>query len=291
MGQGFKVHSGLLLVGLIYGANYSIAKIVMPEYIEPFGLILIRIILSLAVLWTIHIVWIKEKMARTDLKRFILCAVFGVAINQLCFFKGLSITSPISASIIMTINPVMVLVFSALILKERITLLKMLGILLGCAGAVLIIGRSGFDFSTDHFLGDMLVFVNATSYALYLVIVKPLMQKYHPVSVITWTFSIGLFLVLPFGWQQAAIVTWSEIPLKVFASIIYIVLGTSVIAYIINVWALKKVNPSLVGYYIYLQPLSASFIAILFFGHAFGLSEVAYALLIFVGVYLVSFKR
>jgi drug/metabolite transporter (DMT)-like permease len=291
MSESFKIHGGLLTVGLIYGANYSIAKIVMPEYVDAFGLILVRVFVSIILLWIIQRVWVKEWMHLTDLKRFFLCAIFGVATNQLAFFKGLSMTSPISASIIMTINPVMVLIFSWLILKERVTALKVLGILLGATGAALMISRNGIDFNENNFVGDLLILINATSYALYLVLVKPLMQKYHPISVITWTFTIGLFLVLPFGWQQAIDVRWARLPTEVYVSLAYIILATSVIAYVINVWALRRVNPSLVGYYIYLQPLFATLIAVVFFDLIFGWHEMIYAVLIFAGVYLVSVRK
>lgn len=284
------VHGALFLVGIIYGLNYNIAKMVMPDYIEPFGLILIRISATVVLLWIIQLFWVKEFMHLSDLKWFILCAVFGVAINQLAFFKGLSITSPVSASIIMTINPIMVLIFSHFLIKERITWVKAVGIALGAAGTIMMVTKNGIHFNKDGFLGDSLILVNATSYALYLVLVKPMMAKYNPISVVTWIFTIGLFLVLPFGFSEAYKVNWSSMPVNVYLSLIYIILFTSLVAYLLNVWALKRVNASLVGYYIYLQPLCATLAAIFVFGESFHWHDMLYASLIFGGVYLVSMK-
>jgi len=291
MNKNLAVHGALFIVGLIYGANYNIAKVVMPEYIEPFGLILIRITSTVAILWIIQLLWIREIMHRQDLLRFFLCALFGVAINQLAFFKGLSITSSVSASIIMTVNPIMVLIFSHFLIKERITWIKTVGICLGASGVILMVTKSGIDFSQTGFLGNSLILLNATSYAFYLVLVKPLMAKYHPVSVVTWIFTIGMVLVLPFGFNQAVAVDWQTMPSTVFLSVLYIIVFTSLIAYLLNVWALKRVNASLVGYYIYLQPLCATFVAIFIFGQKFHWQDGLYAMLIFGGVYLVSVRK
>ena len=130
--------------------------------------------------------------------RLILCALFGVVTNQLMFFKGLSITSPINASIIMISTPILVLVLSAILIGEKITINKVTGILLGAIGSFIILGGKDFSFDSSNLKGDIFVLINACSYALYLVTVKPLMAKYHPITVIKWIFLFGFFPVFIF---------------------------------------------------------------------------------------------
>ncbi len=292
MPSKFKIHSALLIVGLIYGANYSIAKVVMPLHIGPFGIIFIRVISGTILYWAIDFLTGAEKIKhRRDYMHFALLAVFGVAINQLMFFKGLSMTTPISASVIMTSTPISVLIVSYFILKEKITLNKLIGIALGATGAVLLIGIDGFNIDSDTFLGNLFILINAISFSIYLVLVKPIIYRYKAITVIKWVFLFGLFMVVPFGYEEVAQVEWGNLPGEAWLSLGYIIIGTTFFAYLLNTWALQYVNPSLVGYYIYLQPVFATLVAVAFRGDRLTLTEILYSMLIFSGVYLVSVKR
>ncbi|MEQ8359859.1 MAG: DMT family transporter [Cytophagales bacterium] len=292
MPSKYTIHAVLFSVGAIYAGNYIIAKEVMPEYVGPFGLIVIRVIIAAAVFWIIHAIWIKEKLkSRKDFFLLLRATAFGVVINQLFFFKGLSLTSPINASLIMTATPILVLISSAIILKEKITKLKMLGVLLGCSGAILLIGNSGFSFSGDTFKGDILVFINACSYGIYLVLVKPIMDKYHPITVVKWIFTLAIPFVTLVGFSDLVLVDWDQMPGKIYLSIFYIVAAVTILAYLLNAWSLRYVNASMVGIYIYLQPLLASFLAVLLGKDELTLNKVFFAFLIFSGVYLVSIKK
>lgn len=274
---------------LIYGASYTVAKEAMPEYILPFAFILIRVTSSVLLFWLIWTSLIRERIARADLLRLAACGLFGVAINQMLFFKGLSITTPINAAIIMTSNPVVVMLFSLWILKEAITMQKTFGLLLGLSGAALLItAGSDFSFGSETFEGDIYVFLNASSYALYLVIVKPLMARYHPVTVITWIFTFGFVYVLPFGFEEFISVDWSAFTPKIWAAVAFIVLFTTFLAYLLNVSALKELSPTIVSYYIYLQPLLAAIVALYFEKDQLTWINIGASMLIFAGVYLVS---
>jgi len=291
MPSKFKIHSALLIVGLIYGANYSIAKVVMPYHIGPFGIIFIRVIIGTALYWAIDFINGPEKIKyKRDYIKLALLAVFGVAINQLMFFKGLSMTTPISASVIMTSSPITVLIVSYFLLKERITVNKLIGITLGATGAVLLIGIDGFQLNNDTFLGNLFILVNAVSFSIYLVLAKPMMYRYKAMTVIKWVFFFGMFMVIPFGFEEFVQIEWSDLPTEAWLSLSYIVIGTTFIAYLLNTWALKFVNPSLVGYYIYLQPVFSTIVALSFRGDKLTITEAAYSSLIFIGVYLVSVK-
>ena len=291
MPSKFKIHSALLIVGLIYGANYSIAKIVMPYYIGPFGIIFIRVIIGTALYWAIDFIIGPEKIKyKRDYLKLALLALFGVTINQLMFFKGLSMTNPISASVIMTSSPITVLIVSYFLLKEKITANKLIGIALGATGAIMLIGVDGFNLSSDTFLGNIFILINAVSFSIYLVLVKPMMYRYKAITVIKWVFFFGMLMVIPFGFEEFTLVEWSNMPNEAWLSLAYIVIGTTFIAYLLNTWALQYVNPSLVGYYIYLQPVFSTIVAVSFRGDKLTLTEAVYSLLIFTGVYLVSLK-
>jgi len=292
MNKKLPAHIALFAANLIYGANYTVAKEAMPEYIAPFGFILIRVIGATLLFWLIWSTMIREKVARADFLRLAVCGLFGVAINQLLFFKGLSITTPINAAIIMTINPVVVMLFSIWILKEAVSMQKITGLLIGLSGATLLItAGSGFSFSSDTFRGDLMVFINATSYALYLVIVKPLMHKYHPITIVAWIFTFGLIIAIPFGYQELMAVEWASFTPTIWASVSFVVIFTTFLAYLLNISALKQLSPTIVSYYIYLQPLLAAMIALHFDKDHLSWIKTGAALLIFTGVYLVSTQK
>ena len=298
----YKAHLALIIINLIYGANYIIAKEITPEYILPFGFILIRVSNALWLFWLFHYwfskmsgssnVLLKRKIERKDFFRLLFCALFGVAINQLLFFKGLSMTSPINASLIMITTPIVVLVIAFFILGEKITRFKLAGIILGGLGATLIIllGHQKPD-SPASLMGDIFIFINAASYALYLILVKPLMQKYHPFTLIKWIFLFGLIYVFPFGWQEFKQIEWHTFTFSVWLGVLYVVLATTFIAYLFNIYALQKVDASVVSTYIYTQPVIATSIAVLLGKDQLSSIKLIAAAFIFVGVYLVSKKR
>lgn len=288
----FKVHLSLAFVSLLFGANYSIAKIVMPEYMGALGLIALRVPAATLLFWIFHMASGHTVMPATrDMGRFLASAVFGVAINQIFFFKGISLTSPIMGSVIMTSTPIIVLIISFLLLGERITWVKSIGIVLGATGAILLIVSKGADLSNNTFQGNLFILINAISYSIYLVIVKPLMAKYDAITVIKWVFLFGSFMVIPFGIGELQAVNWSQFDFAIWLSIGYIIIGSTFFAYLLNVWSLKHVNASLVGYYIYLQPFFATLIAVVFRGDILTMKHILFATLIFSGVFMVSYTK
>lgn len=289
----WKVHSALTFANLIYGANYGIAKAVMPHYIAPLGFIFTRVFFGSILFWTFNASLKNgEKVDRKDFPRLALCGLLGVAANQLLFFEGLNLTSPINASLIQTIIPVILLPIGALMLREKITGQKILGVALGLSGtALLILNKEELSLENSHFTGDLLIVLNATSYAFYLVLVKPLMAKYSAPTIIKWVFFFGMLLIVPFGWNSFFEVNWQELPATAWMAIVYVVLFTTFFAYLLNTWALKHVNSSVVGIYAYMQPVFASLIAMSLGQDVPTLEKGLYSLLIFAGVYLVSRKK
>ena len=154
------------LASLIYGVSFTVAKEVMPVYIQPFGFILLRVLGATLLFWGVGIFLKKEKIEVKDYPRLLLAAIFGIALNQLSFFKGLSMTTPINASVIMVCSPIIVLIFSSFLLNEKATKKKLLGIFIGLFGAViLIIFGKDIGSASNASLGNLFVFVNASSYA------------------------------------------------------------------------------------------------------------------------------
>ena len=285
-------HAALLIVALIYGGNYLIAKVVMDgAYVKPLGFVLLRVVTATSLFWLIAMFAPHQRIKRADWKIFALCGLTGVAANQSLFFSGLDLTTPIHASLIMTTSPMLVLVFSFLILRERITPRKILGIVTGCAGAVILMTLgTAVTASVDYLLGDLMVFLNATSYALYLVMVKRLTAKYAPLTVIRWVFTFGLVIVVPLGFSQVMAIEWATFTRGTWLSVAYVLLCVTFLAYLLNIFALRRVSPNTVSIYIYLQPLFASLLSVLFLAEGLGIVKVLSGALIFTGVYLVSFR-
>jgi len=282
-------HLALFLVNLIYALNYSIAKDVMPDYIGPSGFILLRVIGGSLLFFLTYIFFIKENVELKDIVRLLFCGLFGVAINQLFFFEGLNLTTPINAAIIMTVSPILVIIFSAIIIKEKITIRKLLGIFLGIVGAATLILKSGsISLDNTFFVGNILIFINATSYSIYLVLVKTLMTKYNPITVMFYVFSFGLIFVLPFGLNELLEVNTQSFSKIIYLKVAFVVICTTFLAYLFNAFALKTLNPSVVSTYIYLQPVLASVVAIFLKSDSLDFIKILSALFIFSAVYLVS---
>ena len=283
----FLAHLALFGANLIYAFNYGYAKDVMEGgYVPPFTFILFRAVGATLLFW-ITSFFFREKIAKKDIWRFALCGLFGVTANQLMFFSGLDLTSTIHASIIMISSPIIVSVLSIFMINDKMSWKKAIGITIGLAGALTVILHKGNASGEAGIWGDLLIFLNASSYGLYLITVKPLMSKYHPITVIKWVFTFGLIGVIPFGLSQFSEVNWimtTDIKLKIG----FVILFTTYFCYLFNIYGIKYVSPTVVSTYIYLQPILTSFIA-LFTGRESLESVIIFSsLLIFSGVYLVS---
>ena len=292
MNSKILAHSALLSANLIYALNYTLAKDVMPNYIQPSGFILLRVITAIILFSICYTIFVKEKIYSKDLKLFFLCGIFGVTINQLLFFQGLNLTTPINAAIIMTTNPLLVIVISLIYLKEQITIKKIVGVFLGILGATtLILNNGSLDFNNNYLKGNLFIFLNATSYALYLVLVKPLIKKYNAVTVMMMVFLFGSIFVIPFGFKELISVDWMVMPKIIVLEVLFVLIFTTFFAYLLNSSALKKLNPTTVSTYIYLQPILASIFAILLHSDQIDATKIVSITLVFFGIYLVSVDK
>lgn len=297
MKQVVLAHLALLGVNILYGANHLLAKGVMPEFMGPNVFIFFRVSITTLLFFLLFKLFVREKVDKKDYIRLALCGFFGVAMNQLFFFNGLELTSAFNAGVIMTSTPILVVILAFFVLKESITFLKSIGVIIGAVGAValMLVGHvDGFDSS----IGDLFILINALSFGIYLVLVKPLMAKYNPLTVITYNFLFGLLFVIayPNVIQELIITNYAAIPFEILLKIGYVIIGATFFTYLLNIFALKHVSPSVSGSYIYTQPMMVIFFTLLFaqigwakdYTGSITFEKIAYMLMIFTGVYLIS---
>ncbi|HNJ93757.1 MAG TPA: DMT family transporter [Ferruginibacter sp.] len=291
MNKRTTAHLALLFTNLFFAINLSAVKhLTNAQLAGPFGINVVRVGVSTILFWCLFFLKPANiSIAREDRLRLILCAVTGIAVNQLFFLKGLSLTYSIHASLLMLTTPILIVFIAAWLLKEKAGPWKIAGLLLGIAGAlVLILAKDNSGNGNNVLFGDILIIINAISYTIYFILVKPLMLKYNPVVLIRWIFTIGLILVLPFGWAEFKAIRWEHFQPVDMLSISLVTLTGTFLAYLFNIYGIKVLGSSVAGFYIYTQPVFAALIAMLFLREELTLYKLIAALMIFTGVYLAN---
>jgi len=278
---------------LIYGLNHTVAKNVMPIYIGPYAFILLRVIGASILFWTVSLFIKTEKIDKKDWPRIILCSFLGMVINMLAFFKGLELSTPVNSSVMITLSPIIVFIFSAILLKEKIESMKAFGIASGFVGALILVlytAKTGVN-APNIPMGNLLFIVNSFAYGLYLVLVKPLISKYNIITLLKWLFLLGVIMNFPVTISQFSEVEWTNLPLKeAIIPMAFVVIGTTFFTYLFNAYALTKLTASSVSSFIYLQPIVGIVFAISTKSDSLTLISVVGMILIFIGIYLVTKK-
>lgn len=277
----------------IYGINHTVAKEVMPIYIGSSGFIMLRLIGATLIFWLISLFTPNEKIEKKDFLKILLASILGMCINMLAFFRGLELSTPINSGIIITLSPVLVLILSYFFLKEKVTLKKIIGILIGFSGAVfLILNSSKTGINAPNIpLGNSFFLLNASAYAGYLIVIKPLTSKYNIFTLMKWLFLIGLVLSTPITFNQFVEVNWTELPWFAIWRMAYVVIGTTFLTYLFNIYALKTLSPTTVGSFIYLQPIITIGFALITGNDVLDTTKLFSCLLVFIGIYLVSIRN
>lgn len=277
----------------IYGLNHTIMKVIMPDYIGPYGLVLLRVISASILFGLLSLFYPTEKIEKQDYLRILAATAFGMCLNMVFFIKGLSLSTPINSSVIITIMPVIVLILSALFLSEKITWLKLFGIIFGFTGAItLVLYGSAFTKNAPNIpLGNAMMLINAFSYGAYLVILKPITKKYQVITLMKWMFPLGVLMNLPFGTQELLAVQWTDLPWTALWRIGYVLLFTTFLAYLLNMYALREVPPTTIGVLTYVQPIIAILYASFTGNDRMDGVKTLATLLVFLGVYLVTKKK
>lgn len=289
MNRNIKAHLALLLISLIFGIHYMIGKSLMPVPFQPLQLLFLRSLGAVLLFWIFQRWFIREKVARKDLLMLALCGLLGFAANHALFYVGLNLTTPVDASIIHVLNPVFVLVFASILIHEKVTFVKVIGIALGAGGAlILILYGKMVNMSTNSFAGNILVMLNMLCYAMYLVLIKPMVAKYHTMTILKWVSFFGFFFILPFCVKGITELHLQSISVIAWLGVGYIVVFNTFIAYLLINYALKTVEASMASFYTYLQPVIASVMSVSLGTDAITIPKIIAALLIFGGVFLVS---
>lgn len=288
-----KAHLSLIAANLLFGINFSVVKLIAPSYILPLGLNFMRVIVATSLFWIMFLLrptkgWIAQK----DIPRFIICAITGIAINQILFIKGIVLTTPIHAALLILGTPVFILILSFITRTEKLSFLKITGLIIALAGGtVLVMSKEGSALGPNMLLGDIFVLINAISYAFYMILVKPLTHSYTPLQVTRWVFTIGMFIILPFCWKDFSATNWSAFTPGAWASLSLVVIGATFLAYLFIAYGIHHLSPSITGAYIYTQPVFSAGIAIIFLNEEPAIYKLVAAVLIFSGVYLINRKK
>ena len=276
----------------IYALNHTIAKEVMPTYIQGLGFVQLRLLGATVLFWLVSFFIRPQRVLLRDFPHILLCAFLGMVINMLCFFKGIEYSTPINSAVLITITPILVFVFSALLIKEKLLLPRVLGVLLGFAGAMVLVlfSQEIRQDAPNIPLGNILFVINATSFALYLVLVKSLSAKYTTVHLLKWLFLFGFVLSLPVTYKEFNAVAWVDLPFSAIWRFAFVVVGTTFLTYLFNVFALKQLKASTIGVFTYLQPLIGILYAIIVGADTLSITKFAGAVVVLSGVYLVTKK-
>ena len=278
----------------IYGLNHTIAKMVMPIYIGSLGLVLLRVLGATIIFWTIGLFFKSKPIEKKDRLTIMKCGLFGMSINIAAFIAGLDYSTPVNSSILIIISPIFVVILSFFIFRNKINLLKILGIIMGFIGALILILNADSNSSVGRNipLGNFLFIVNSISYAYYLIIVKPMAQKYDLITLFKWLFLIGLIFNFPLGINQFTDVNWSSLPVKeAILPMAFVVICTTVMTYFLNGYALSKITSTEVAVFMYLQPIIGILFAIFTKSDTISLTIIIASILIFIGVYLTSVMK
>ena len=276
----------------IYGLNHTVAKVVMPDYVGAFGFIFIRTAGATLLFWLLSLFLKSEKIERVDYLRLFLAALMGMCINMLSFFKGLELSTPVNSGIFATTNPIIILLLSYLFLNEKIGMRKFLGITMGFTGAMILVlyGTQNTTNAPNVLLGNILFMINSVFFSAFIIVVKPLSEKYNTVTIMKWLFLIGFVLTFPVTIGEYAAVDWRNMPFDVLWRVAFVVLGTTFSTYLFNLYALKNLQASTVGAFAYAQPIIAIGYAVYTGNDSLDEVKAIACLVIMTGVYLVSKK-
>ena len=275
----------------IYGINHTVAKMVMPIYIGSLGLVFLRVLGATIIFWTISLFFKTKPIEKKDRLTILKCGLFGMSINIAAFIAGLEYSTPVNSSILIIISPIFVVILSFFIFKNKINFIKILGIILGFIGAMILIltADSNSSIGRNIPLGNFLFIVNSISYAYYLIIVKPMAEKYDLITLFKWLFLIGLIFNFPLGINQFLDVDWANLPLwEAVLPMAFVVVGTTCMTYFLNGYALSKITSTEVAVFMYLQPIIGILFAIFTKSDTITLIMFVASVLIFTGVYLTS---
>jgi drug/metabolite transporter (DMT)-like permease len=284
-------HLALLGVTLIYAINVFISQYIFKT-ISPFGVLAIRSLTAWLVFIPIAVFKIREKIeSKEDYLRLFFCGIMGISINQLFYLWGLSKTSAVNTAVLMITSPVFVFLLGWLSKSktETFNAQRIIGLLMSFFGSIFLI-TNGRKISLDEssLVGDIMVIINAISYSIYLVAVKPLVSKYNMFTLFAWIFGFGGAINIAIGFQDFVKIDWVNMPSNVYWGVAYIAICTTIFAYTWNAWAMRRVPASYVGMYVYVQPILVTILSFYWASGTLNSVKLMWIVCILVGVFLTT---
>ncbi|MDD4971786.1 MAG: EamA family transporter [Paludibacter sp.] len=282
-------HLAMFSANMIFGLNIPVSRIIMPEILSPYTLTFFRLGGGFLLFWLVSFFTKKEHVPAKDILLLFFASLFALSLNQLPYFIGLSMTSPIDASIVVTLLPIVTMILAAVIIKEPITLLKSIGVLVGASGALLLVFTSHtLHVGNSNFWGNIIVFGGVASFAIYLTVFKDLISRYSPVTVMKWMFLFGTITCLPFCYKPLMQTDFSLLSSGTYWRIGYVVLFATFLGYLLIPIGQKILRPTTLSMYNYVQPVVASMVAVFIGLDTFGIEKTLSGVLVFAGVYIVT---
>lgn len=277
---------------ILFGLNMPIAKYILSGHIQPEALTLSRMVSAALLFWIASFFSKYEPVPIKDLALLAICSLFGIMLNQGLFIYGLSLTSPVNAGIITTVGPIFVLVLSAIFLREPVTIKKVSGVILGITGALsLILNQNVVTTSSATLVGDIIVVCSCLAFSTYLIISRGILRRYSSVTIMKWMFLFAAIGMTPFlvgGFSDSYMFHHEGFDIKEWAAYLFVMVGATYLPYTFIAMAQKKIRPTTISMYTYVQPIIASVVAIVIGQDSFSLWKVGSALMVFTGVYFVT---
>ena len=288
MNKNEQGHKFALTANIIWGLMAPHRKSALMEF-SALSVTTFRMVGAAACFWLLSAFCKYEHVDHRDMLKIFFASLFALVFNQGVYIFGLSMTSPIDASIVTTTLPIVTMIIAAIYLKEPITNLKVLGIFVGAMGALtLILSSQTAGSGNGSIIGDLLCLVAQISFSIYLTVFKGLSQKYSPITLNKWMFIYASMCYIPFSYQDVAGIQWAEVSTAAYVQIGYVVIGGSFLAYIFIMTAQRLLRPTVVSMYNYMQPIVASIAAIIMGLGVFGWEKGIAVALVFLGVYIVT---
>ncbi|MDM7923165.1 MAG: DMT family transporter [Pyrinomonadaceae bacterium] len=291
VGRGYSPHLALLAVQAFFGSLPVIGKIVLGV-LPAVSLVGFRIGITALILFVVQAfrrrIWLKR---RDDYLRLAILSIFGVSLNQLLFIGGLSLTKAANTSLLAVTIPIFTLIVGAVAGSEKLRGRKVAGIIIAAAGVVLLIDPRNASFSSQTTLGDLMIIVNSLSYGIYVATSKEVITRNGAFRSMMWVFIFASVICVPLGGYSLSGIDVAAVEPMIWFLVLYIAVIATAGPYLLNAYALSKVDPSIVAVYIYLQPMIGFVLAVIFLDEKLGVSFVAAAACVFVGVYLTTKRQ
>ena len=285
-------HLSMLMASAGWGLMAPLGKQAMAAGVAGIDLVSFRVAGGMVLFWLTSLLWrgCHETVAKYDLLLFFFASIFGLVCNQCCYTIGLSITSLINASIVVTSMPIFTMILAAIVLREPITSKKVLGIFFGCIGAIMLIitSASAMNAKVGNIKGDLLCLFAQLSFALYLTLFGKLIKRYHVITVNKWMFTYATLLIIPFSFNHVIQLPFSTFSTTVWTEVAYVVIVGTFLCYILTMVGQKTLRPTVVSIYNYVQPIVSVTASLLMGIGIFKWGQGIAVVLVCFGVWLVT---